>query len=66
MYNENNQLTPSGGTLMEKNLGYEILKLEGDTCVDFPMTAAILFKKEDILNLGLLMKIYLYIILIVK
>ena len=53
MYNENNQLTPSGGTLMEKNLGYEILKLEGDTCVDFPMTAAILFKKEDILNLGL-------------
>ena len=53
MYSEDNKLTPSGGTLMEKNLGYEILKLEGDTCVDFPMTAAILFKKQDILNLGL-------------
>ncbi len=53
MYNDHNQLTQSGGTLMEKNLGYEILNLEGDTCVDFPMTAAILFKKEDMLNLGL-------------
>lgn len=53
MFDESNKLTPSGGTLMEKNLGYEILNLEGDTCVDFPMTAAILFKKKDLLDLGL-------------
>ena len=46
MFNESNEITHSGGTLMEKNLGYEIFKIEGDTCVDFPSTAAILFKKK--------------------
>ena len=53
MLNKNNEITHSGGTLMEKNLGYEIFKIEGDTCVDFPSTAAILFKKKEILDLGL-------------
>ena len=53
MFNESNEITHSGGTLMEKNLGYEIFKIEGDTCVDFPSTAAILFKKKEILDLGL-------------
>lgn len=53
MIDENNKFTHSGGTLVEKNLGYKVLNLEGDACVDFPMTAAILFKKEDILNIGL-------------
>ena len=53
MFNHNNELTHSGGALLEKNLGYEILKLEGDTCVDFPMTAAILFRKQEMIDLGL-------------
>ena len=53
MINENNELTPSGGVLMEKNLGYEALKLEGDVCVDFPMPAAILFRKKEMMDLGL-------------
>jgi len=53
MINDKNELTPSGGALMEKNLTYQPIKLEGDMCVDFPMTAAILFRKKDILDLGL-------------
>ena len=53
MYNNDNELTHSGGALAEKNLGYEVLKLEGDVCVDFPITAAILFRKQEIINLGL-------------
>ena len=28
MFNESNEITHSGGTLMEKNLGYEIFKIE--------------------------------------
>lgn len=53
MINDKNELTPSGGALMEKNLGYEALKLEGDVCVDFPMPAAILFRKKEMVDLGL-------------
>ena len=53
MFDENNRLTQSGGLLMEKNLGYNVLKFDGDVCVDFPSTAAVLFRREDILNLGL-------------
>jgi len=53
MYNENNELTQSGGLLMEKNLGYNVLKFEGDVCVDFPTTAAILFRRQEMLDLGL-------------
>ena len=48
-----NQSTHSGGALMEKDLGYKVLNLEGDVCVDFPMTAAILFKKQDMINIGM-------------
>lgn len=53
MVDENNNLTHSGGTLVEKGLGYKVLNLDGDVCVDFPMTAAILFKKKDMINIGL-------------
>ena len=53
MFDENNQLTQSGGLLMEKDQGYDVLKFDGDVCVDFPSTAAVLFKREEILNLGL-------------
>lgn len=61
MFNENLELTQSGGALMEKNLRYEVLKLEGDVCVDFPMTAAILFRKQDMINIGLFdEKLFIY------
>ena len=53
MFNENFELTQSGGALMEKKLGYEVLQLDGDVCVDFPMTAAILFRKQDMIDIGL-------------
>lgn len=53
MYSENGKLTHSGGTFVEKNLGYKVLNLEGDTCVDFPLTAAILFSKQDIIEIGM-------------
>ena len=53
MFDENNQLTQSGGLLMEKNLGYKALKFDGDVCVDFPSTAAVLFKRKEILDIGL-------------
>lgn len=53
MMDENDNLTHSGGTLIEKGLGYKVLNLDGDVCVDFPMTAAILFKKKDMINIGL-------------
>ena len=53
MFDENNQLTQSGGLLMERNLGYNVLKFDGDVCVDFPSTAAVLFRRKEILDLGL-------------
>ncbi len=53
MYDEKDNLSHSGGTLVEKNLGYKIIKIDGDICVDFPMTAAILFKKNDIIDIGM-------------
>ncbi len=53
MFNEDNELTQSGGILMEKNLGYDVLKFDGDTCVDFPTTAAILFRRQEMLDIGL-------------
>lgn len=53
MFDENNRLTQSGGLLMEKNLGYDVLNFDGDVCVDFPSTAAVLFRRKEILNLGL-------------
>tara|TARA_Y100000992_G_C21243299_1_gene481884 strand:+ start:397 stop:1266 length:870 start_codon:yes stop_codon:yes gene_type:complete len=53
MFNENKKLTHSGGALIEKNLGYKVLNLEGDACVDFPLTTAILFRKKEMLHVGL-------------
>ena len=53
MFNEKNKLTHSGGALIEKNLGYKVLHLEGDVCVDFPLTSAILFRKREMIEVGL-------------
>ena len=44
-YDEKSNMTYSGGPLPEKKLQLQNLKLEGDTCVDIPSTAALLFKK---------------------
>ena len=52
-YDLNSKLTFNGRPLIEKNLSDEVLKLEGDTCVDNIVTAAYLFKKKDIINIGL-------------
>ena len=52
-YDKEKNLTYSGGPSPEKNIEIKILDLEGDTCVDIATTAAILFKKEDLVNIGL-------------
>ena len=53
-YDKDSKLSYNGGCLPEKNIKMDILNLEGDTCVEAVSTAAILFKKKDILELGLL------------
>ena len=52
-YDKDSKLSPNGGSLPEKNLGMDILNLEGDVCVETIIDAAILLKKEDIIELGL-------------
>jgi len=46
-------LSFSGGPLPEKKIEMQTLNLDGDTCVDTASTAAILFKKKDLLEIGL-------------
>ena len=52
-YDKGSKLTYNGGGLPEKNLGMDVLNLEGDVCVETIVDAAILLKKEDIIELGL-------------
>ena len=52
-YDEKSNLTYNGGPLPEKKIHTKILNLEGDTCVDIATTAAILFKKKDMIDIGL-------------
>lgn len=52
-YNKQKKLTFSGGPLPEKNIEMKNLNLEGDTCVDIATTAAVFFKKKDLMNIGL-------------
>jgi N-acetylglucosaminyl-diphospho-decaprenol L-rhamnosyltransferase len=51
-YDLNSKLSYNGGTLPEKNLGNETIQLEGDICVDSIVTAAYLFKKKDMIDVG--------------
>ena len=37
----------------KKNLGMDVLNLEGDVCVETIVDAAILLKKKDMIELGL-------------
>tara|TARA_B110000483_G_scaffold184444_1_gene218152 strand:- start:186 stop:1064 length:879 start_codon:yes stop_codon:yes gene_type:complete len=51
-YDLNSNLTFNGSPLPEKNLGDNVIYLEGDICVDTIVTAAYLFKKKDMVNIG--------------
>ena len=52
-YDEKFKLSYNGGCLPEKNSRMEVLNLEGDVCVESVITAIVLFKKKDILEIGL-------------
>jgi N-acetylglucosaminyl-diphospho-decaprenol L-rhamnosyltransferase len=52
-YDNKSNLTYSGGPFPEKKIEIQTLALEGDACVDVSTTAAILFKKKDLLEIGL-------------
>jgi GT2 family glycosyltransferase len=52
-YDSYSKLSFNGSTLLEKNLGTQIIQLEGDICVDNIVTAAYLFKKKDMIDIGL-------------
>ena len=52
-YDKKSNLSLNGGGLPEKNPGMEALNLKGDVCVETIIDAAILFKRKDIIELGL-------------
>ena len=52
-YDKKANLSLNGGGLPEKNPGMEALNLKGDVCVETIVDAAILFKRKDIIELGL-------------
>ena len=52
-YDEDSKLSYSSGYLPEKNSKKDILNLEGDICVEAVLGSIILFKKKDIIELGL-------------
>ena len=53
-YTSNLELAYNSDSFFEKNLDKKILNLEGDVCVDTVLGSAILFKRKDIIELGLL------------
>ena len=52
-FDRKSNLTFSGGPLPEKKIEMLPLSLDGDTCVDTASTAAVLFNKKDLLDIGL-------------
>ena len=52
-YDKKSNLSYNGGGLPEKNPSMEVLNLEGDVCEETIVDAAILFKRKDIIELGL-------------
>jgi GT2 family glycosyltransferase len=52
-YNSNGEHDFNGGPLYEEGLSMSILKNFGDVCVNTVLTTAILFKIQDIKNIGL-------------
>ena len=52
-YNEKSELSYNGGPLPDNNIGIETINIEGDLCVESASTAAILFKRSDLIEIGL-------------
>jgi GT2 family glycosyltransferase len=52
-YDKESKLSYSSGYLPENNSNKDVLNLEGDVCVEAVLGSIILFKKKDILELGL-------------
>ena len=57
-YDKDSKLSYNGGSLPEKNLGTDALNLEGDICVETVLGSIILFKKKDIIEIGLYDEIF--------
>ncbi len=57
-YNENNELTYTGGLLPENGEKDFPIKLEGDICVENTLGACMLLKKKDFLEIGLFDEIF--------
>lgn len=53
-YDDNLRLSYNSDSFQEKNLDIEILNIEGNVCVDKVLCSAMLFKRQDIIELGLL------------
>ena len=57
-YNENNQLTYTGGLLPENGEKDLPINLEGDICVENALGACMLLKKKDFIEIGLFNEIF--------
>ena len=57
-YNENNQLTYSGGLLPENGEKVFPIELEGDICVENTLGACMFFRKKDFIEIGLFDEIF--------
>jgi len=57
-YDKDSKLSYNGGSLPEKNFWTDALNLEGDVCVDTVLGSIILFKKKDIIEIGLYDEIF--------
>ena len=52
-YDESLKLRYNAGSLPEKNYKMDVLNLEGDVCVETVLGSTILFRKKEMLELGL-------------
>ena len=57
-YNENNELTYTGGLLPENGEKDHPIKLEGDICIENTLGACMLLKKKDFIEIGLFNEIF--------
>ena len=54
LFSDKDKISYNAGTFSNKKLEREILLFDGDVCVDWVLGSAILFKKKDIQELGML------------
>ena len=52
-YDKKSNLTYNAGSFLESKNSNKVLSLNGDICVDMVLGSAILYKKEDIIKLGM-------------